>query len=555
MNSALFNHEQRLESRLTAFFSKRSHRLLGYGALLLLITLLYYVFCFSVTVYPLEGIGYRDLTSAILFGVLLVLILGFFIFILVLKGKNHALQGEDFARFFLGAGILFLLFYGFLISWNGDAGSHDWSYLQAGGHWSIVHQIYTDFSFPAVNLQDETYQPRFWHLLVALWMRFNGLFIHLGDGVAISNASYSISITEYACLDTARILMAYIGILGQLLLYRIYTHFGFKGIRLACISGFSFFTPVLSIVYFYHNNDGLAFFFMLAALYFTLTYREKGDWFSLVMIAISIGAGMEAKLNAALVAVFTAFVFILILVSKIKQAKLGEKKPLQRFLLQILVFALIVFPLGLGWSLYAALYQGERFGYVLDLGHDMTYYLYIDPSFYNPALRFLLFPSPDLFFSIFNHRELPLVNGVYVNHWGDIDFNCWTAFYKTSLFGEADLGLYIPQALTVILSILFYGTLAFIWASFIVFAVDGVRRFFAHGAGWKKTSFTYWSLLLIALVMGGNYAYFCYAYPVGCTQNARYALLLLLPLGALLGSVMTKGIEALSPRNPKKKEA
>jgi hypothetical protein len=117
------------------------------------------------------------------------------------------------------------------------------------------------------------------------------------------------------------------------------------------------------------------------------------------------------------------------------------------------------------------------------------------------------------------------------------------------------LGLYIPLALTVLLAILFYVTLTFIWASFIVFVIDGVRRFFHHGEGWKKTSFTYWSLLLIALVMGGNYAYFCYRYPVGCTQNARYALLLLLPLDALLGSVMAKGITFLSSQKTMKKEA
>jgi hypothetical protein len=535
---AIARFEGRAEVALSRFFLKKWHYAITLPLLLLGLYILYFIFCFSPNVYDKTSGGFRSSGTQIAFTVCFIVAAVLGILFLVFKGVFHRLHSRDFARLAIFLGSFALLTFGFSLSFNTNDWSHDYGIYGGGGHWVIIHQIFNEFTFPDVNLRNQTYQPRLWHLAMALFMKFNGLFVHLGDSLVANTGSYSVTITEYALLDMDRILMAYLGILTLYFIYRIYSYFGLKGFTLAAATVLTCATPSMWYVFFYRNNDGMAFFFEVLALYFTLRYFKKQDWVSVLLTALCIGLGMETKLNAGLISLYVAGLFIYILVKLILAKKKGipafGNLTLKTFILQMVCFAVIVFPLGLGWSIYAKVKYDEPFGYVMDLGRDMSYGMYIDPNFYNPFLRYFAFPSPDLFFSMYNHRWMSQVNGAYVDRWGDLDFNCWTAFYKTAFFGEQDLSGSISPVGLVFASLFYY---LFIWivAGTMVYAIiKFILLFRNNNAGFKGNHFLRYSVVALLAIAGGSYMYFCYRYPVGCTQNARYAMLFFIPMDILM---------------------
>ena len=166
------------------------------------------------------------------------------------------------------------------------------------------------------------------------------------------------------------------------------------------------------------------------ALFFALKYKEKQNFRYIVLTAVGIGLSMATKLSNAVIAVPIAFIFLLVLIQTIKKT---NTLSLKKFILQIAVFAVIVFPLGLAIPIYHKIAFDMPFGYVLDLETNGENWMHIDQQMYNPIVRFFLFPTPDLFFSITNLRynsEYVLVNGVadWISKFGEQDFNVWTSF-------------------------------------------------------------------------------------------------------------------------------
>jgi hypothetical protein len=346
---AIARFEGRAEVALSRFFLKKWHYAITLPLLLLGLYILYFIFCFSPNVYDKTSGGFRSSGTQIAFTVCFIVAAVLGILFLVFKGVFHRLHSRDFARLAIFLGSFALLTFGFSLSFNTNDWSHDYGIYGGGGHWVIIHQIFNEFTFPDVNLRNQTYQPRLWHLAMALFMKFNGLFVHLGDALVANTGSYSVTITEYALLDMDRILMAYLGILTLYFIYRIYSYFGLKGFTLAAATVLTCFTPTMWYVFFYRNNDGMAFFFEVLALCFTLRYFKKQDWVSVLLTALCIGLGMETKLNAGLISLYVAGLFIYILVKLILAKKKGipafGNLTLKTFILQMVCFAVIVFPL------------------------------------------------------------------------------------------------------------------------------------------------------------------------------------------------------------------
>jgi hypothetical protein len=73
---------------------------------------------------------------------------------------------------------------------------------------------------------------------------------------------------------------------------------------------------------------------------------------------------------------------------------------------------------------------------------------------------------------------------------------------------------------------------------------------YAGRAFFKKDSnrFLFFLMLIIALSTGFSYAYFCWKYPVGCSSNARYALLLFIPIQVTLASGFVDFVNAIIDR-------
>ena len=292
--------------------------------------------------------------------------------------------------------------------------------------------------------------------------------------------------------------------------------------------------------------------FSFAALFAALRYHKTHSYLPLVLTAVCIGLGMETKLSTVVVAFPIAAIFLIDLIKLFrnngKWVK-ADKSALIKFIIQMAVFAAIVFPLGLFFEIYTKVKYDRPIAYVWDLvgEYGTTYFMYIDPEIYNPFVRLFLFPSPDLFWNMSNIRYM---GGIYnynpaMYEWGTIDFNCWTAFIKTGLFSEVGLGATqqtfgdyqslflmvtgIAYALAILTGILFVIGGIILTVSKIIDLVKG--------KGDLEKDFVFYFLAVVFLSSAISYMAFCMRYPVGCTMNARYAMLRYLPIGLTVGAL------------------
>lgn len=532
LSSAISKYDQKRD----AFFSKKWHYLITLPLLFILLVYIYLLFCAREGTYDTvifgRLFGVKSEGTLIAFRILGGIIIGLGVATLVLRGFAKKLSGRDFARILVLSSCVGLLLFGFTNSLNEYGWHHDASKLGKGNHWSIIYDIYSTGEIPPVALNNQYYQPKVYHFIVATWMKIAKIFIPGGETLVDPKTTVytAYTIAAYQAFDSSRILMAFIGMLPIIITPRIFSYLGLKKAPLAIATGIAVMIPQTWFIHFYMNNDGMSYAFGVLAFYFALRYRKSKDYLTVILIALCLGLSMAIKLNGGFLAVPIALVFLFILLERIKALKAKEetaKKSLIHFVIQVGIFAVIVFPLGLSVPIIHLVKYQEPIGYVLDLG--TTGGMYIDPEFYNPFQRYFPYLSGDYFFSIFNHRWRGKVNGQYVNVYGVIDFNCWAAFNKTLLFGEQDIMKSIHNfslgmsGLAYFIVILIFFVFMYGW---IFLLLKTIRN-----KTWKQNLES--NLIVIALVITYivDYVWFCYKYPVGCTQNSRYVLYLVFAMG------------------------
>lgn len=531
-----------ITEKIQQFFAWKYHYWITLPLYFILLYVMYFIFAFKTSTYvkfpelPQE-VGFASYASYLAFIILLVLFVVLIGARIALKRRNKTLKAEDLTISFVMIGMSVLILFSYLRFMNTNLYKHDWSLYEKGGHFSIIYDIFNTGKWPDANMTNQYYQPKVWHTVVALFMKLNSFIIpHFStsqDFLSSQAQSWfpNYDLYQYTLLETSRILMAYYGSLTIFFGYKIFKLLGLKGSRLVIASFLISFTPVMYYLPFYGNNDSLSFFFGVMALFFALKYKEKQNFRYIVLTAVGIGLSMATKLNNAVIAVPIAFIFLLVLIQTIKKI---NSLNLKKFILQIAVFAVIVFPLGLAIPIYHKIAFDMPFGYVLDLETNGENWMHIDQQMYNPIVRFFLFPTPDLFFSITNLRynsEYVLVNGVadWISKFGEQDFNVWTSFLKTALWGEGGinaskflLGIcYVLYAFAILLGVAF---IVFFWIYVIKTILNLCKKDRTY------PSFGSLVMLLTFLTTFVSYAYFNYRYPVGCSANARYAMFMFFPL-------------------------
>lgn len=126
------------------------------------------------------------------------------------------------------------------------------------------------------------------------------------------------------------------------------------------------------------NNDALALILSVVALLIGCAWYEKPSWFMTVLLALSIGFAMLAKLTGGLVAVPIG----ILMVKKFlgfdgHYGPLGKPTVKKRFenffkkyFAKAAVFGIIVFPLGLSFSIYNKVKWGMPFNYIPPVGEQ-----------------------------------------------------------------------------------------------------------------------------------------------------------------------------------------
>ena len=552
--------------KIQRFLHSRWRFALYLPLLLLGLTLIHYLFAYSATPYG-GSEGWKSAGAKTVFFVLFAIFYLFVALRLVFLGLAKRLTARHlgFAFMLVSAGILIVFsFYRYM---NYAGFKHDWglsyyasNYNDPNGHFGIIYDIFNNGRIPDPDLdKGQYYQPKMWHSLMAMWMNLSKIFIHAPAENPVLDVPGKVfplyTYHEYALLESCRIMINFYGILTLYFMFRVFVRLFEKGAKLAVASFFISTTPVLWYVPFYGNNDSLSFAFALMGLLFALEFRKRHSYVNIVLSGIGIGAGMMCKLSSAMVAFPVAFIFILELVKVLKAKPKGSKfwtPEVTAFAFQILAFAIVVFPLGLGTHLYNKIVFGEPIGYVYDLewhtGSFRQNWMHLDDKVYSPLARFFTFPQSDLYYSMFNLRYCKEVTTLsdgtrwWVSKWGEQDFNVWTAFLKTSLWGETTLNL---SDATLVFATIAYHTYIVLGCLFLFMALIYIGRSF-----FKKDSnrFLFFLMLIIALSTGFSYAYFCGKYPVGCSSNARYALLLFIPIQVTLASGFVDFVNAIIDR-------
>ena len=536
------------DGSLERYFSKKWHWAITIPALILIYIGLYFLFCFSSTVYVNNG--YRSEACKTGAGILFGFVICASILYLVLEGVCGKLTGRKTAWAAMAIATSFLSLWGFDAALNLSKWHHDASALGSGNHWSIIYDIFATGKVPAAKMNNQYYQPKFYHFIIAKLMSFNGIFVHLGNGPVTSNASvqarYSAyTISAYHQLEMTRVFMILLGIASFYAIYRIFKGLGLQGRKVGLATLLTVLIPEFWYIQFFMNNDGLAVTLALWALALALEFKRSEKTLPLLASAVCLGLAMMAKLNSALMAVPMAVIFLYVLAKRIKARK-ENPNGIWQLVGQFAFFAVIVFPLGLWTPIVYSQKYGIPFGYVLDLTPTQeakeAYGMFIDPTFYSFFERCILFPARDLFVNVFNMRWRTKVDGVYVNAVDTIDFNCWTAMFKTFMFDEwGNFSREVGVVQTALLSGFLYVEVFFALFA-LLSSIAYLVRFFVKKL-YRNESFVPVVLLVTGLTFAINYVYFVNRYPVGCSQNARYVMPLILVIQCGIASMCVDGID------------
>ena len=439
-------------------------------------------------------------------------------------------------------------------NWNqhdlyyGDIGSRylmeDGTLDGGGGHFGMIMTIFRhnilseimkksdgtyDFSFGAVL---ERYQPKTFYLLSAYFMKFNSLFIHGEEGVISIDGSttYGLTNTEWACFESLRILYTGIEIAQIYFIYRIFQRVHLKGNGLLIAFALTVMNPMWCYYANWANNDGISTFFSLVGLYYAICFLQERKTHQAALSAFGIGVSMSCKLGGALIAIVVAPMLIFVLVKAIMETAKGQRDGKLpnwgKVLLQLGLFAIIVFPLGLGWPIYSYVKYGQPIVFFSPVNNPTLHIANDDFMF-----RFIYFPNADNFRMIWVYHSNAMVEQGYIQ-----DTSLLTAIMKTSLYGEYGFGKSAIQC-----GALYIASFALILFSMVAFTVRFVRFLMAKEKAIDPLRLFVFAGILV--VYYGWAVYFVNSYPDTCNEDMRYIPQIILALSGIVGSTFTYGEE------------
>lgn len=281
-----------------------------------------------------------------------------------------------------------------------------------------------------------------------------------------------------------------------------------------CVAGIH---PIFTILSGSINNDGLSLVLAVLALMLALSWYENPNIVRIVGVALAIGLSMMAKLTGGLVAVPIGILFLIKLVSVIKEALGGEKGELKNTVCQYIIFAIVVFPTGLWWTI-----------------RNMK--LWNMPVSYIPGVGEIIPDSISTVQRLFDIRT----NSIYcslINSGADYDEYCIPlALLKTSIFGEWDFGT-VSRWIKVFAIPLFVLAIALLTISVIATFYMTFSKNSELKLHYKIVLFGTWVTYLLA------YISFAISYRNFSAQDFRYGAICIICEGIYLG-LFTESIKS-----------
>ena len=390
----------------------------------------------------------------------------------------------------------------------------------------LPQTVYYEFRQPPINAA-----------LQALVMRFISLFKDYGE--------------NYLDLYShTKILSLIYSIITIIIIYKILKEFDIPQIMRNFIFAVMSFYPGLIIMTTQYSNDPISYMFFYLSLWLTIKWCKNKKLSTIILLALSIGIGMLTKISVGLIAFITGPMMLIIFIRSLVGA---SNVSLRTIMLQLVIFAFIVFPIGLSYSIRNLIYFDVKFGEIFEVaGETLMAMRYWKWTF---ADRFLSFPISRIVESdnsIFN--ELPqsantllktvptTASGIYHSF---VEYNIWIDYFKTASFDEFNFGNTIWHPLCVLIYILNYIFHILGLGTMVLNIKDAIKSLKNMGKDYKDPIFNIriLSIMLFALALVA-YVGFNYKYQYSCNSNYRYIAYITFALAISIGiKCLQKGIK------------
>lgn len=286
---------------------------------------------------------------------------------------------------------------------------HDVVDFGAGeGHAAYMEYILSHKALPDFDPRTvwAFFQPPLHHMICAVWMWIN---IRLGIAEEHMHKNVQILPLVYMCL-----LMFFV----YLICKKINMKSGGTLVTMLIVS----FHPIYILMSGSINNDALSVLLTVIAIYAAIIWFLYPTTGKIVVLALFIGLAMSAKLSSALIAPPV----VIMMFYKIRRdtGKFKDKTKLISYILELIAFAVVVFPLGLWWSVRNKLLFDMSPTYIPEVGERVS------KSGFVPTILDIRTASPFLYMKS---------NGFLYD-----EYNLILATLKSSLFGEGDFANISP---------------------------------------------------------------------------------------------------------------
>ena len=330
------------------------------------------------------------------------------------------------------------------------------------GHIKYIYTLFKTGSLPTVNYY-QFYHPPFWHLIGALWLKFNDL-LDISIPTAVEGLQF------VTCMISSFTMLAIYKIVDKIKVndkYKI----------LICSLMFSF--PTYIYLAGSINNDPLLYLMEYLIILYSIKWYEEGSLKNTILLALCTGLCVMTKFSGGIMAIPIIYIFIKKFIDYIK----SKEKVIPLFG-KYLLFGIISLPIGLWYQIRNIMMFGNNG---------------VPPVPEVSVAHYSLF---DRFFS-FSFKEFLTFSPSYA------DYNLPSYIAKSSILDEFG---YSKSPITILLVII---NLIFI----ILFIIYSIKYIFS-----KKKNYIVsflWVLLVTNVI---SFYIFNYLSPYACSMNYRYIM-------------------------------
>lgn len=363
---------------------------------------------------------------------------------------------------------------------------HDVVAFGAGeGQAAYIEYFLTHRSFPDFDPRSiwGFFQPPLHHIISSIWMK-----ISLVLGYSEVQSQENIQGLTFFYMG-AVLLITYF-ICKELELKKWGTR-----VALAIVS----FHPIYILLSGSINNDALSLLFMVLALYLAICWYKREKMIAMILLALSIGLAMFAKLSGYMIAPAVAALFILKLIE--------NKDRIWHFILQYVIFGIICVPVGLFWTVRNMLKFNMPINYIPEVGGQFRVQFY---------QRLFDFSMESVFPALMENGD------------SYYEYNIFLSMLKTSIFGEYN---YANESrfFTPVCTVLFIVTIILAITAFVATIILILSAKSHLKREWR------WLFGVLYLTVMGSYLGFALSYSNFSAEDFRYAAIVIIVEAVMLG--------------------